>query len=88
VLVTAIKPSDDGQAWIVRLFGAAGNDVQASIKWSDPQPETMWLSDLSEKPLHKLADKGSATVEVAAWDIVTIRAERPNARMAKFGVAD
>ncbi len=39
VLVTGIKPSDDGQALIVRLWGAAGRDVQTDIAWSQPAPD-------------------------------------------------
>jgi len=33
VLVTAFKPSDDGQAWIVRLFGASGKTEHVKLLW-------------------------------------------------------
>jgi hypothetical protein len=72
VLVTALKPSDDGKAWIVRLFGASGEDRQVKLVWSSSVPKTMWESDLSERPGARLHDM----VTVPAWDIVTVRAER------------
>jgi alpha-mannosidase len=60
VLVTALKPSDDGKAIIVRLWGGAGHDAQTQILWSDPAPRSMWLSNTSEKPMTRVA--GSITI--------------------------
>ncbi|MBI5394602.1 MAG: hypothetical protein HZA91_04820 [Verrucomicrobia bacterium] len=73
VLVTAMKPSDDGKAWIVRLFGAGGTPADAKLVWSRPAPKNVWLSDTSERPLQKL----SGDVSVPAWGVVTVRAELP-----------
>jgi len=72
VLVTALKPSDDGQAWIVRLFGASGQDREAKLMWSSPAPKRVWVSDLNEKAAIKSGD----SIAVRAWDLVTLRAER------------
>jgi alpha-mannosidase len=72
VLVTTLKPSDDGEAWIIRLFGASGEDRQAKLIWSGAQPESLWLSDLSEKPRTRI----SGAVPVPAWSLVTLRAAR------------
>jgi alpha-mannosidase len=73
VLVIAMKPSDDGKAWIVRLFGASGKDSKTNMVWSAPGPKQIFLSDTSEKPLRKI----EGPIDVPAWEIVTIRAERP-----------
>ncbi len=73
VLVTALKPSDDGKAWIVRLFGASGEDREANLSWSSPAPSRITLSDLSEKPGREAGGK----VPVPGWSVVTVRAERP-----------
>lgn len=67
----ALKPSDDGKAWIVKLYGASGKDIQAQLLWCDPAPKSIWLSDTSEKPLKKL----DGPVSLPAWDVVTLRAE-------------
>ncbi|MEI8376439.1 MAG: glycosyl hydrolase-related protein [Planctomycetota bacterium] len=71
VLVSALKPSDDGKAIIVRLHGASGKDAVAKLTWSQPVPKTVWLSDASEQPLTTATE----TIEVPAWGIVTLRAE-------------
>lgn len=71
VLVQALKPSDDGKAWIVRLFGASGQARKARLHWRDPTGGT-WLSNLGEDRLRKL----DAPVDVAGWDLVIVRVER------------
>jgi alpha-mannosidase len=72
VLALTLKPSDDGNAWIVRLFGASGEDRTAKLHWSTPAPPRLWLSDLSEKPIHPLEPE----IPVAGWGLVTVRADR------------
>ncbi|HYG36356.1 MAG TPA: glycosyl hydrolase-related protein, partial [Clostridia bacterium] len=71
VLVTALKPSDDGKGWIVRLFGASGTSQKVRLSWSSPAPQHLWLSDTSERPKQEIV----RAIEVPAWGIVTIRAE-------------
>jgi alpha-mannosidase len=71
VLVTALKPSDDGKAWIVRLFGAAGKTAHTKITWAKPEPRQIWLSDTSEKRRRKTTER----IEVPTYDVVTLRAE-------------
>ena len=73
VLVTALKPSDDGQALIVRLFGAGGTATRARLQWSQPGPRQLWLSDTSERPLSKCPEE----IPVPAWGLVTVRAALP-----------
>ena len=70
VLVTALKPSDDGKAWIVRLFGASGEKRQAKLTWSSPQPKKIWVSDLTEQPRRRAAN----VVTVRGWQLLTLRA--------------
>lgn len=71
VLVTALKPSDDGKAIIVRLWNAAGRDAQTQVAWSAPAPKSVWLSNTSEKQLSRVRD----AFTVPAWGVVTLRAE-------------
>ena len=71
VLATALKPSDDGQALILRLWGAAGRESCTDLAWGQPAPKQLWHSDAGEQPLRKL--KGPVTVP--AWGVVTVRAE-------------
>jgi len=71
VIVTALKPSDDGQAVIYRLWGAGGKDVALPLRWAGPPPGRVSLSDTSERALTEVA----GTVAVPAWGVVTLRAE-------------
>ena len=73
VLAAALKPSDDGKALMVRLFGASGRDARTRLSWSGPSPTRISLSDTSEKPIRPVGRE----IEVAAWEIVTLRADLP-----------
>jgi alpha-mannosidase len=71
VLVSALKPSDDGKAWIVRLFGASGKSRHARILWNGAAPKSVTLSDTSEQP----GSPVHGTVTVPGYGLVTLRAE-------------
>jgi hypothetical protein len=73
VLVTGLKPSDDGRAWIVRLWNAGPREVQTRLTWSRPAPRSLWLSDTSEQRLGKAGD----TLTLPGQGLVTLRAELP-----------
>ena len=71
VLVTSLKPSDDGKGTVVRLFGASGQARHVRLKWSSPKPKGSWLSDLSEARVEKIGD----AISVGAWQLVTVRVD-------------
>jgi alpha-mannosidase len=71
VLLQACKRSADGSAWIVRVFGAAGENRNTSLTWADQTPIKIWRSDLREQPLERLGTQ----LEVPAWELVTLRIE-------------
>lgn len=71
VLVSAFKPADDGRGWIVRLFGASGTTQKVKLLWGKPEPQRLWLSDLSEQPRQESGN----SILVPGWGIVTVRAE-------------
>jgi hypothetical protein len=71
-LLTELKPSDDGKAWIVRLFAASDEDVSAHLTWSSKNIGQTFLSNLAEEPLRP----ASGDVPIAGWDLVTLRVER------------
>jgi hypothetical protein len=74
VMVTGLKPSDDGKAIIVRLLGTSEPAVDAKLTWAPPAPTRIWLSDTSEQPRQEIAGE----VQVPAWGLVTLRAELPD----------
>jgi hypothetical protein len=73
VLVTTLKPSDDGKAWIIRLYGASGKETQVNLRWTEGGPRRTWTSNTSERPLAE----ASGPVTVPGWGIVKLRAEIP-----------
>jgi len=72
VLVTDFKPSDDGKAWIVRLFGASGKTVSARLNWGPRTPKAVFLSNTSEQAGGKVT---SEKIPVPGFGLVTLRAE-------------
>ena len=70
VIVTALKPSRDGKAWIVRLFNAGGKAQSARLRWSAPR--TTWLSNLAEESVSPI----TGPIDMAASEIVTLRSAR------------
>lgn len=71
--VTAFKPSEDGKAWIIRVFNSTDKASQARLNWSKPEPANISLSDNSEKPLKPI----HGAVDLPPWSMATLRAERP-----------
>jgi len=70
VLLSALKPSRDGKAWIVRLFNASGKRQAAELDWTDPAGTAVSLSDLSGEAAEKL----TGPIEMAPYEFVTLRA--------------
>jgi alpha-mannosidase len=73
VLVTALKPSDDGRALIVRLFNAGKHQADATLAWSRNTPRRMLLSDTGERPVRELLLDDC--VAIPASGLVVLRAE-------------
>jgi hypothetical protein len=71
VLVSGLKPSDDGKAWIIRLFNAARGERKVNLAWGNPKPAKVSLSSLSEH-----ADSPAPEpLRLPALGLVTLRAE-------------
>jgi hypothetical protein len=71
VLVAVLKPSDEGKALIIRLYGASGKETRVALKWKSNNVKKTWLTDTSERPIAEM--KGPVTVP--GWGIVSVRAE-------------
>lgn len=71
VLVTGLKPSDDGRAIIVRLFGASGKRESAKLTWGTAKPTAVFVTDTSEQPGAQLAGR----VAVPGHGLISLRAE-------------
>ena len=73
VVVQSFKPSDDGKAWIVRLFNASAEAQQVSFTWAArARAGKAWISNLAEEPEKWV----SRSIPVAGWQVVTVRVDR------------
>lgn len=73
LLVTGLKPGDDGRSLILRLWNATSQTVKSRLTWADPAPSGVWWSDTGE-------GRGPAVdgpVEVPGQGLVTLRVEFP-----------
>lgn len=71
VLITSLKPSDDGNALIVRLFNAADKPTQAKLNWPHPVPTQVTFSSLREE----IGKPVSGAITMPSMGIVTLRIE-------------
>ncbi|MGB2806820.1 MAG: glycosyl hydrolase-related protein, partial [Sedimentisphaerales bacterium] len=78
VIVTAFKPSEDGRAWIVRLFNTDNRPVRAKIMWGKHAPKNVWLSNFAEEQVSRVTEP----INMAGYEIVTLRVKLPE-RMRK-----
>jgi hypothetical protein len=77
VIVASIKPAALAEAvpaWIIRLFAAAGRPANVHLVWGQRQPARVWLSNLAEDRVKPL-DSPLGPVNMAGWELVTLRAE-------------
>jgi alpha-mannosidase len=85
VLITGLKPSDDGRAWIVRLWSASGKDAVVRLEWGDRVPAKVRWSDTGEEA----GELVTGPVTIPAWGWVTLRAElAPRRLLGMAGHAD
>ena len=72
ILLSELKPSDDGKAWIVRLFCASNEETSTHLTWSSNNIGQTYLSNLAEEPLRPI----HGDITLAGWELVTLRVER------------
>ncbi len=76
VVVTALKPSVDGRAWIVRLFNPTGEARKVELEWAGRRVRGMMLSNSAEEEVERLA----GPLELGPLEMVTLRVALPRGR--------
>jgi hypothetical protein len=71
VVVTGLKPADEGKAWIIRLYGASGEDKTVRLNWGHKWPTSVSLTDTGEQAGQRIGNR----VSVPGYGLVTLRAE-------------
>jgi alpha-mannosidase len=70
VVATAFKPSDDGRAWIVRLFNPTARSQVAELHWNRPIHH-VWLAAVGEEQ----GSEAPATISIPSLGMVTLRVD-------------
>ncbi len=73
VMVTSLKPSDDGKALMLRLFNVGTAPAKARVVWSEPGPKRVALSS----PKEEEGPAVTGPVEMPPGGIATLRAALP-----------
>lgn len=73
VLVTSLKPSDDGEALIVRLFNAGTKPAEAKLVWGRKEPHRVWVSGTGERAGRRMS--ASEALTLPASGLATVRVE-------------
>ena len=69
IVVSGLKPSDDGRGVIFRLFNASPQEQSARVKWSGSEAQSIHFSDTSEQAGKRVA----GAFQMAGNDLVTLR---------------
>jgi alpha-mannosidase len=69
VMVTALKPAEDGKGLILRLYNAGAKPAQARLAWSEPMPKRVMLSS----PREEEGAPVTGPIEIVPSGIVTLR---------------
>jgi len=73
VLVTSIRPSADERALMIRIYNASSLPQKAEIVWKSFKPVFLF----SSSPFEEKKEKIQGSLDLPAFGIVTLRAERP-----------
>jgi alpha-mannosidase len=75
VVVDTIKPAEDGQGWIVRLYESGGGRVEATLAFGAKIGEA-WISNTLEDRLAPAPlNAGRCNLRLRGFQIVTLRLE-------------
>jgi alpha-mannosidase len=71
VLITALKPCDDGKGNMVTLFNSTNNTLKTKLLSNNLPIQSVWESNSGEEKILKLGDN----LELPAWGTVMLRIE-------------
>ena len=71
LVLTALKPAEEGRDWIVRFYNQTAKTVQGTIELAFPARE-VWTADLSEKRIKRIGSGKRVKLRVGGKKIVTL----------------
>ena len=74
IIIETVKPSEDGNGVVIRLFDAWDKKSRPTVNLGF-DAENIWLCDLMENKQEKLGSGNSVKLDVKNFEIVTLYAE-------------
>jgi alpha-mannosidase len=72
-VIDTIKPAEDGEGWVVRMYESSGAPARALLSFGVPVTQA-WLSNTLEDKLAPLSlDAGTLSLDLRGFQIVTLR---------------
>jgi alpha-mannosidase len=73
VVIDTIKPAEDGDGWIVRIYESSGGRTRARLTFGVPVRE-IWMSNILEDRLEPLTlEAGGCSLDLRGFQIATVR---------------
>jgi len=73
VVIDTVKPAEDGEGWVIRLYESHGGRTEARLGFGVPV-KSAWLSNVLEDRLAPLPlDAGGCVLGLGGFQIVTLR---------------
>jgi alpha-mannosidase len=73
VVVDTIKPAEDGDGWVVRLYESTGGSTRAHLTFGAPVTEA-WLSNTLEDRIAPLTvEAGGVSLDLRGYQVATVR---------------
>ncbi|HEX7761212.1 MAG TPA: glycoside hydrolase family 38 C-terminal domain-containing protein [Caulobacteraceae bacterium] len=73
IVIDTIKPAEDGQGWIVRLYESAGRRGPATLTFGVPVREAALSNTLEERGPALTLENSACTLDVRPFQIATLR---------------
>jgi len=71
VVASALKPSEDGKALVVRLWCVGDKPARVRLRWRPGVVKSVYWSNAGEEPMKPASDR----ISLAGWEVATLRAE-------------
>lgn len=73
VVIDTIKPAEDGQGWVVRLYESFGNRVNTRLTFGVPVSHAQWSNTLEDRLASISINANSCTLDLRPYQIATLR---------------
>ena len=73
VVIDTIKPAEDGDGWVVRLYEAHGSATNARLRFGPPVSRAWMSNTLEDRGAAVAVTDGGCELALRPWQVVTLR---------------